>query len=184
MTAGSTLISKGYHIRMCSCEFEKKQFNDRKARRVEVQNLNVRDALRAPPPKPCQRFLNGICLLNKKGKKCSSLHNLPGAWEVLPDGKTLCTIECNLKPHATIKQACINGKECLYKHTPRATPPKCAPHFPPPASTHVTKERAITYSRVFDATLGFPGEGPLLVATYNINGSRGTLAAVLAAMRT
>eukprot|EP00962_Isochrysis_galbana_P039974 scaffold14440_cov143-Isochrysis_galbana.AAC.4 len=29
-------------------------------------------------------------------------------------------------------------------------------------------------------TLGFPGEGPLLVATYNINGSRGTLAAVLA----
>jgi len=28
--------------------------------------------------------------------------------------------------------------------------------------------------------LGFPGEGPLIVATYNINGSRGTLAAVLA----
>eukprot|EP00962_Isochrysis_galbana_P039643 scaffold14246_cov105-Isochrysis_galbana.AAC.16 len=32
----------------------------------------IRDALGAPPPKPCQRFANGICLLNKKGKKCSS----------------------------------------------------------------------------------------------------------------
>eukprot|EP00962_Isochrysis_galbana_P001327 scaffold336_cov115-Isochrysis_galbana.AAC.1 len=45
---------------------------------------------------------------------------------------------------------------------------------------HATKARAITYAHVFDATLGFPGEGPLIVATYNINGSRGTLAAVLA----
>jgi exonuclease III len=33
---------------------------------------------------------------------------------------------------------------------------------------------------VFDATLGFPGEGPLIVATYNINGTRESLAAVLA----
>jgi exonuclease III len=36
------------------------------------------------------------------------------------------------------------------------------------------------YAEVFDATLGFPGEGPLIVATYNINGTRGSLAAVLA----
>jgi hypothetical protein len=25
-----------------------------------------------PPPKDCTRFLKGVCLLNKKGKKCSS----------------------------------------------------------------------------------------------------------------
>src|SRR6056297_593497 len=49
-----------------------------------------------------------------------------------------------------------------------------------PATTHATKAHAIAYARVFDATLGFPGEGPLIVATYNINGTRGTLAAVLA----
>jgi hypothetical protein len=62
----------------------------------------------------------------------------------------------------------------------RSAPQECAPHFPPPASSHYIKTRAIAYARVFDATLGFPGEGPLLVATYNINGSRGSLAAVLA----
>jgi len=75
----------------------------------------------APPPKPSQRFANanGICLLNKKGKKCSSPHNLPGTWEYNPDGKSVCTVECNLKPHATMKGVCINGKECLYKHTRR-----------------------------------------------------------------
>jgi exonuclease III len=40
---------------------------------------------------------------------------------------------------------------------------------------------AIAYSHVFDTTLGFPGEGPLLtVASYNINGTRRSLAAVLA----
>eukprot|EP00962_Isochrysis_galbana_P052849 scaffold24311_cov114-Isochrysis_galbana.AAC.3 len=75
-------MSKGYNVRICSCAFEKEQYNDRKVRRTETQNLNVRDALgapappyppSAPPPKPCQRFANGICLLNKKGKKCSSL---------------------------------------------------------------------------------------------------------------
>eukprot|EP00962_Isochrysis_galbana_P009138 scaffold2546_cov118-Isochrysis_galbana.AAC.5 len=76
----------------------------------ETQNINVRDALGAPPPKPCQRFANGICLLNKKGKKCSSLHNLPATWEYNPDGKCVCTVECNLKPHATMKGLCINGK--------------------------------------------------------------------------
>eukprot|EP00962_Isochrysis_galbana_P011704 scaffold3299_cov116-Isochrysis_galbana.AAC.9 len=45
-------MSKGYNIRICSCAFEKKQFNDRKVRRIETQNINVRDALGAPPPKP------------------------------------------------------------------------------------------------------------------------------------
>jgi exonuclease III len=39
---------------------------------------------------------------------------------------------------------------------------------------------AIVYAKVFDPTLGFPGEGPLTVASYNINGTRGSLAAVLA----
>eukprot|EP00962_Isochrysis_galbana_P051214 scaffold22593_cov117-Isochrysis_galbana.AAC.1 len=149
-------------------------------RRTETQNLNVRDALRAPPPKPCQRFANGICLLNKKGKKCSSNHDLPDAWVTTPDGITLCAIECNLKAHPTHKDLCTNGKECLYKHSKRAAP-KCVPsHFPPPAPIHLTTTRAIVYARVFDATLGFPGEGPLIVATYNINGTRGSLAAVLA----
>jgi len=62
----------------------------------------------------------------------------------------------------------------------RSAPQECAPHFPPPASSHYIKTRAIAYARVFDATLGFPGEGPLIVATYNINGTRGSLAAVLA----
>jgi len=70
-------------VRICSCAFDKEQYNNRKVRRTETQNLNIRDALGAPPPKPCQRFANGICLLNKKGKKCSSLHNLPGKPQIV-----------------------------------------------------------------------------------------------------
>jgi hypothetical protein len=65
----------------------------------------------------------------------------------------------------------------LPKHT---NPPKCAPHYPPPIIPYYTRARAIVYAEVFDAILGFPGEGPLIVATYNINGMRGSLAAVLA----
>jgi len=47
-----------------------------------------------------------------------------GTCEYNSDGKCVCTVECNLKPHAAIKGLCINGKECLYKHSTRATPPK------------------------------------------------------------
>eukprot|EP00962_Isochrysis_galbana_P015375 scaffold4408_cov143-Isochrysis_galbana.AAC.1 len=61
MTTGTMLMSKGLNVRICSCKFEKEQYNIRKVRRTETKNLNVRDALRAPPPKPCQRFANGIC---------------------------------------------------------------------------------------------------------------------------
>jgi len=44
-------MSKGYNVRICSCAFDKEQFNNRKARRIETQNLNVREALgpRRPP---------------------------------------------------------------------------------------------------------------------------------------
>jgi hypothetical protein len=52
--------------------------------------------------------------------------------------------------------------------------------LPPPIILYYTRARAIVYAEVFDATLGFPGEGPLIVATYNINGMRGSLAAVFA----
>jgi hypothetical protein len=65
---GSNLMGRGYKIRICSCAFEKEQYNDRKARRIESNQVNVREALGAPPSKPCQRFLQGICLLNKKAR--------------------------------------------------------------------------------------------------------------------
>eukprot|EP00962_Isochrysis_galbana_P014609 scaffold4187_cov118-Isochrysis_galbana.AAC.2 len=131
---GTKLMSKGYNIRICSCAFEKKQFNDRKVRRIETQNVNVRDALGAPPPKPCQRFANGICicLLNKKGKKCSSLHNLPGTWEYTPDGKSVCTVECNLKPHATMKGVCASTAKSASTSTPLAPPHQSARYTSPP----------------------------------------------------
>jgi hypothetical protein len=75
-----------------------------------------------------------------------------------------------------MKGFCINGKECLYQHPPS----KRAPHFPPGTLAHATSAHVISYAEVFDSTLGFPGEGPLTVASYNINNTRGSLAAVLA----
>jgi hypothetical protein len=90
-------------------------------------------------------------------------------------------VKCDLKPHATIKGACINGKDCQYKHADTtANQKKCAQLFPPPALKIDKRSDAIVYSPIFDATLGFPGEGPITVATYNINGSRGSLAAIFA----
>eukprot|EP00962_Isochrysis_galbana_P049107 scaffold20711_cov124-Isochrysis_galbana.AAC.3 len=81
MKVASTLISRGFNVRMCSCAFDKQEYDRRKIRRTETQNINIRAALGAPPPKPCQRFVDGICLLNKKGKKCSSSHDLPDMWD-------------------------------------------------------------------------------------------------------
>jgi hypothetical protein len=90
-------------------------------------------------------------------------------------------VKCELKPHATIKGACINGKDCLYKHADTtANQKKFAQLFPPPALKIDKSADAIVYSPIFDASLGFPGEGSITVATYNINGSRGSLAAIFA----
>jgi hypothetical protein len=61
-----------------------------------------------------------------------------------------------------------------------ASQKKCAAHFPPPGLKKDKSSAAIVYSPIFDATLGFPGEGSITVATYNINGSRGSLAAIFA----
>jgi hypothetical protein len=83
-------------------------------------------------------------------------------------------VVCKFKPHPTLKGYCLNGKDCLYHHE------KCALLFPPTPHTHVLANAAIAYSHVFDGTLGFPCEGLLTVASYNINGTRGSLAAVLA----
>jgi hypothetical protein len=91
--------------------------NSRKARRIEHKDIDIRAALKAPPPKGCSRFLNGICLLNKKGKKFSSNHNIKDAWVTSPEGKLCCTIECALQPHSMLQGYCLLGKECLYKHT-------------------------------------------------------------------
>jgi hypothetical protein len=47
---GSKLMGQGYKIRICSCSFKKEQYNDRKARRIESNQVNVREALGAPLP--------------------------------------------------------------------------------------------------------------------------------------
>jgi hypothetical protein len=94
-----------------------------------MQDVSVRSLLGAPPAKQCQRFIKGICILNKKGKKCSSSHDIPDPdlREISPNGKPVCKVKCELKPHATIKGACINGKDCLYKHADTtANQKKCA----------------------------------------------------------
>jgi hypothetical protein len=114
---GKTLLDKKLKIRICACEENKEQANSRKARRIELKDVDVRVALKAPPSKDCSRFLNGICLLNKKGKKCSSNHNIKDAWVTSPEGKICCTIECALKPHSMLQGCCMLGKDCLYKHT-------------------------------------------------------------------
>jgi exonuclease III len=171
---GESLISKGFSIRLCKCEAKKAEFNQRKMRRIETQEMDMRAVLGlTSPPKDCTRFLNGICLLNKKGKKCSSNHNIPGTWGTTAEGAQVCLLECQLNPHPTFKGLCNNGKECLYSHRAKYAP---APSY----SHHHTPSHAIVYAHTFDATLGFPGEGPLTVASYNINGTRGSLAAVLA----
>jgi hypothetical protein len=114
--AAAFLKDKHINVRTCSCEVDKEQAGVRKQRRTDLQDVNVRTRLGAPPAKQCQRFIKGICLLNKKGKKCSSSHDILDLWEISPNGKPVCKVKCELKPHATIKGACINGKDCLYMH--------------------------------------------------------------------
>jgi hypothetical protein len=173
---GKRLLEEGFPIRICQCELEKSEAGARKERRLNDQHNDIRKALGAPPARQCQRFINGICLLNKKGKSCSSSRDIQGLWDMSPYSQKICVVQCALKPHPTMKGFCINGKECLYQHRPS----KGAPHFPPRTLAHATSARAISYAEVFDSTLGFPGEGLLTVASYNINGTRGSLAAVLA----
>eukprot|EP00962_Isochrysis_galbana_P044297 scaffold17139_cov123-Isochrysis_galbana.AAC.7 len=48
MKVGSTLISCGFNVRMCSCAFDKQEYDRRKIRRTETQNINIRTALSAP----------------------------------------------------------------------------------------------------------------------------------------
>jgi hypothetical protein len=131
---GKTLLEKKFKIRLCECDQNKEQAYARKARRVEHKAIDFRAALQAPSPKDCSRFLNGICLLNKKGKKCSSNHNIKDAWDTSPEGEICCTIECGLKPHSMLQGYCLLGKECLYKYTK-----KCAAIYtfiPSPAHLH------------------------------------------------
>ena len=98
----------------------------------------------------------------------------PGAWI---DNK--CTIRCHLHPHKKIAGCCLNGPTCLFLH------PECA-------AALIAKLSAINRDAAhpprprltFDSTLGYPGEGPIRVATYNINGTKGgRLAAVLSQAR-
>jgi hypothetical protein len=121
--------------------------------------------LGAPKAGPCPRFMAGLCLNNKKGESCSGDHNAEGAGIDTPEGKRACTIECKHPPHSKIKGYCRNGKGCAYRHT------KYAAHTPnalPPLIIPI-------YSPTFDSTLGYPGEGPTKIATYNINGAKDKL---------
>ena len=79
----------------------------------------------------------------------------------------------------SILRAPPNGPTCLFLH------PECA-------AALLAKLNAIDRDAAhpprprftFDSTLGFPGEGPVRVATYNINGTKGgKLAAVLSQAR-
>jgi hypothetical protein len=183
--AANYLKEKFINVRICSCscDEEKEKAGARKQRRIDQKDLNIRALLGAEPAKQCQRFIKGICLLNKKGKKCSSSHDIQGLWDLSLNGKLVCVVKCELKPHVTIKGACINGKDCLYMHADTtANQNKCAQHFPPLAIKIGKSAKAIAYSPIFDATLGFPGEGPITVAVamYIINGSRVSLAAIFA----
>ena len=61
------------------------------------------------PPKQCSRFLQGLCLRNKRGVHCNLLHDVPGAWI-----ENKCTIRCRLHPHKKIPGVCLNGPSCLF----------------------------------------------------------------------
>jgi hypothetical protein len=67
---------------------------------------------------------------------------------------------------------CRNGKSCACTHA------KFVPN-----TTTLTPPKIIVYSHTFDPTLGFPGEGPAKIATYNINGAKEKLYQVLGATR-
>jgi hypothetical protein len=117
---------------------------------------------------PCPRFLAGLCPNNKKGESCSGDHNAEGAWIDTPEGKRACIVECKHRPHSKLKGFCRNGKKCAYCHSKYAASIYPTPKIP-------------RYSPTFDSTLGFPGEGPAKIATYNINGAKDKLYHVLGA---
>jgi hypothetical protein len=120
-----TLLDKKFKIHICACEENKEQANSRKARRIELKDVDVWVALKAPPSKDCSRFLNGICLLNKKGKKCSSNHNIKDAWVTSPEGNICCTIECALKPHSSAPSSptqCFKDTACSARSASTNTP--------------------------------------------------------------
>jgi hypothetical protein len=128
--------------------------------------------LGTPMAGTCPRFAAGICPNNIKGMTCTGNHNLQGACVDDPDPevkKRICTIVCKLPRYSKNPAWCKNGENCAYSHM-------YAPHAPvlPPLHTPV-------YSPVFNPTLGYPGEGPAKIATYNINGARERLFHVLGA---
>jgi exonuclease III len=65
---------------------------------------------------------------------------------------------------------CRNGKSSAYTHA------KFVPN-----TTTLSPPKTIVYSHTFDPTLGFPGEGPAKIATYNINAAKEKLLKVLGA---
>ena len=94
--------------RFCVCDQEAAKRRERN----EAYTLNPRpktahEALGKGPPKQCSRFLQGLCLRNKRGVRCNLSHEAPGAWI---DNK--CTIRCRLHPHKKIPGVCLNGPAC------------------------------------------------------------------------
>jgi exonuclease III len=65
----------------------------------------------------------------------------------------------------------------------KCAPPILAIYYPRATLTFTANPHAIVYAEVFNPTLGYPGEGPFSIATYNINGTRDTLGPVLAQAR-
>jgi hypothetical protein len=65
-----------------------------------------------------------------------------------------------------------NGKSSAYTH---------AKFVHITITTTLSPPKIIVYSHTFDPTLGFAGEGPAKIATYNINGAKEKLFQVLGA---
>eukprot|EP00962_Isochrysis_galbana_P006093 scaffold1649_cov134-Isochrysis_galbana.AAC.10 len=115
------------------------------------------------------------CLHAKAGGTCKKEHK--GAPQA---------IRCTL-PRAG--EFCRNGKECLYTHgsagagsSSNARLPKCAsPHYPPHRYIAARKRPKRKRHRIykFDSTLGYPGEGPSKIVSYNIAGAKNKIKNVL-----
>ena len=100
--------------------------------------------------------------MNIMGKACNRSHDYPGAWK-----NGACTIICAF-PRASAgppgKQPkggfCALGAECRYLH-------KYA------RLTRLLRRAnaRIVYALTFNPTLGYPGEGPITIVSYNINGA-------------
>ena len=113
--------------------------------------------------------------MNIKGKARNRSHEHPGAWK---DG--VCQIVCAF-PRASAGQpgkrpkggVCALGADCRYVHK----------YARRERRTHNPKI-LIVYAATFNPTLGYPGEGPLTIVSYNINGTgQGALGSVLAQAR-